>query len=288
MIPRSAKDLDIEIPVGPKLAGIVSREPSSIQRSIRVRTGDSLRITAFSSTSNITVSIITRIWQNGQIITGQFFFVGNGVRTAQTIDIDLTNGDLIGINVFVSSGSVMRGQIFIKGEVRYGQIGATQVPGIQIIANYISTANGLSYPDSPLMSSIDGRGVRLNQQSALAPPATLQVPINTRWVFNFILINFFTSAVVSNRTVTIAGSQGANMFFFCEPRVLIPASQTYSLIFGDYQESLVTFVDPANRWWIKMPQATFIAADQLSVGIGGFGAGDTMATQFSYEEWLDV
>lgn len=271
-------------PIGP---AVPDSSFQSIQTSIPTRRGDILRLTFYSSLA-FTASVIVRTYVNGDIQNGQFFVNTNTTRAARVQDIDLTDGHLVGVYVTYFSGTApLRGQCFVKGELRQGT-GTPAVTQLIILSNYLTGSFAISYPTTPLISSVDGVGVRLIQTSATLGP-TFNVPTNARWFVIGINYLITTSAVVANRIVSIQQSSGGNSFIFSEPRVLIPASTTYNIFAGDYSESTATFLDGTiNRWWIKFPKGYLLASDNLGIGVGNAQAGDSAVTTFGYEELLDV
>lgn len=287
------------IPGPPDLPPAVPIEPiQSIQQSIPVRRGDSLRITSFSSLT-VTLAIVVRIQTGKNITQGSFQLSTNGSRAAQNLDIDLTDGQLIGIFIQASSGIAVRGQVFVRANLIFGAIqsGATALATQTLLASYITTNSVIAYPTTPLISSIDGAGFL----RAIGPTAgsgttnqTWTVPGGTRWTIRSMEAFVTTSAVAGNRSLSLqAQVPGPTTIFISQPRTLQAASLTRRYDFGGFSESTAFFVDGLgnNQWWVTLPTVTL-----NYTGGGGFvtlavdnpQAGDTLAAVMSLEEWLDV
>jgi hypothetical protein len=188
---------------------VIERATSPVQQGIPTSKSDQFKITVYSSVSNIQIGIYTIMWANGQIQRPSFAKLASAsYGSIQTTTIELTEGVLIGADVFIiSSGSpVPRGVCFVRGSVVRSIGTSVTFEYANVVSNYLTSTIPITYPTTPLIGSIDGSGVKTLVGSGSVAgnvPASFTVPTGVRWRLIGIISVLTTDAVVANRTVVV-------------------------------------------------------------------------------------
>lgn len=168
-----------------------------------VSTGeDSLRITSVSSLVNAHVKIqARRSLPDGSITADVWDHTPNSNRTAKTDDFSIAPGAILNLVAFESSGTGAYGQVWVTVQLIRGAGAAAVVLGI-LVEGYITQAQPVAWPGSPLMTSFEGPG--LLREVASAAPAVgvnpvLLVPSGARWELMTATVQLVTSVAGGNR-----------------------------------------------------------------------------------------
>lgn len=176
-------------------------------------TGDEqLRVTAFNAAANVTLAIRGRFLD----IDGHLQPIGESLtpatdRSSSAKTMRLGRGWLQGVHVVVSSGTPITGQCFVILSLVRGD-GAVGLDFQTLAAGYVTVAQRIVFPGSPVLNSLDGAGA-LRSITAAVPAAGAEisetVPTGARWDLLAIRAQFSTSVTVANRIPQFVLDDGA-------------------------------------------------------------------------------
>lgn len=264
-------------------------------QSIPTRRGDFLQLSFFSSVTN-QIRIITQNLINGKLVQGyDELLTLNGLRTKQDLtNLPLTDGFLVSVIIQVVSGTVLRGQVFCKGQIQFGD--SSKSPVRPIISNYVTSNLPVVFPYSLYIASTDGVGFVQRVAYTGASTNTTQSfviasPTNTRWKLYMASVQVTTGAGGSNRLPDIfINDAGTNPNFYFETLIAMPpatSQQTY--FWSDFApQSAVIAVSNYNLGRIPLP-SVIPSGGNVTLNFFNGNAGDTVGSFFiTVEELLDV
>jgi len=248
-----------------------------------------LRINSFNSASGVGLTIVARsIGFDGAPIVDSFAHTPNTDRSIKSETFLLSEGWLVSLQVYASSGTPRRGQCFVRADLIQGFTGAV-FSLATVLQGYVQDTTALAYPGSELVASIRGRGV-IRSITGTNPAAGVEisetVPTNARWRVISMYAQLVTSAVVAARLVNVIIDDGTNTVFRYGTGASQAASQTVNYpFFGG------GFVDATGG----NPRAIPLPPDLLLMGGYRFrttttllDAGDDWtAPQMLIEEWIE-
>ncbi len=250
---------------------------------------DNLRLTAFNSAAGVELAVRTRLLTcEGEIVVGAERLVPATDRSASSLWMNAGEGWLLGAEVHAGSGTPRVGQCFVVLEVVRGT-DAAPLPLHALVQGYATATARLSYPGSPLRSSIDGPGV-IRSIAGTDPAANTEiseaVPTNARWRLLGLDAALVTSAFVANREVVLTIDDGATVVAEVAAGVAQAASVTrrYSFARG------VPRLAPAASTVISAPAPDIVlgAGFRIRTVTANLDAGDNFgAPQLLVEEWIE-
>lgn len=165
-----------------------------------------LRIVSANSLSGVVLAIHgRRLNAKGEIEPFAFTHTPNTDRTTRTQDYKVGAGALLNLVIFASSGSPLIGQTYVMAHLILGFTGATIVLG-QLLGGYVTAAQPLAYPGSPIESSIAGGGyVRTitGTDPAVGDDISEAAPTGARWQLLAASFDFTGTTASSGRSVGI-------------------------------------------------------------------------------------
>jgi hypothetical protein len=212
----------------------------------------------------------------------------NTDRSAKTEIFVLQACALLSCEVFVSSGTPLRGQTFVRVEIVQGREGAVQPLGV-IIQGYVGAGVARAYPGSALEDALAGPGV-LRTIAGTDPAANTEcsdtVPTGARWRLVSARFPLVTSGVAANRFVSIVLDDGTTNFFQSCTNTAHVASVTISHVFADglgaFGTTAVTYIGPLPR------NPLLLAGWRIRTITQALDVGDNYgAPEYCVEEWLD-
>ena len=199
-----------------ELAELVQAHQARLSSSAFYFSGeDALRITTFNAAAGVTVAIEgRRIDVDGRIVPFAERHVPNTDRTTASSTFVLGEGFLLNVQIRASAGTPRIAQCFAILEVVRGTTGAA-IPLATLLQGYVTDTSRLSWPGSPIRSSIDGPGV-IRSITGTDPAAGAEVsetvPTNARWQLMGLRFVLTTDATVANRQPMILFDDGVSTF----------------------------------------------------------------------------
>lgn len=251
---------------------------------------DNLRVEGWNVKAGCTLLVSWRFAElSGDIHAYERTVVLTDDRVRSRVDIPLGVGYIVNLAVFAANASPIIGQTFTSIKLIRGLGGATVVLGL-LVQGYVTSQQGLGWPGSPIMSSIEGRG-SIRRVTGTDPAAgveiTESVPTGARWrveTMNFVLV---TSAAGSPRFLLVIADDGAliTLQHRASQSHPISTSANYTVSASGYA-SLVT----ANNIPVAIPPDLLLFGGyRLRTATSGLDSGDNFgAPQFLVEEWLEV
>jgi hypothetical protein len=256
---------------------------------------ENLMIRSANSLVGSVVAVQGRLLQtDGTILPFSFSHTPNSDRTIAAQNFALGPGTLLTVTAFASSGAPTRGQTFIQLSVIQGFSGATILLGT-LLQGYVTSFQQLSWPGSPLASSLDGRGNLYLRTAPNPPPGTganVVVPVGVRWRLQQLTVTLTTDAVVVNRYPLLEFVVGGYSTMYMPTGGSVPASCTaYFTWFSGGQLGSARNTGPTIVFQSCAlgPGIELRGNDQITVGGVGIDPGDQYsAVTYTVEEWLEL
>lgn len=250
---------------------------------------ESLRVTSFGSLAGVVLAVRNRFLRvDGVPVPSGDRHVPNSDRSIATTEHPLAEGWLLGCELHASTGSPRRGQVFVVVDVIRG--GGTAATVLQtLVQGYVTDTSRLTWPGSPIQSSIDGPGV-LRSITGTDPAAGAEisetVPTNARWQIHAIRFSLVASAAVANREVALVYDDGANVFARIPSRVTQTAAQT--IAYSSFRDAALEAVAQDTERWIRLPWLSLQGGHRFRTITTALDVGDNYgAPQYLVEEWIE-
>lgn len=253
---------------------------------------DAFRIVVFNSLAGVRVRVQGRfLLRDGRVQVLNEEVVPTSDRLATTRNFQPGSGFLLNLSVFASSGAPVIGQTYVMVQIIRGFSGAQIVLGA-LLGGYITAAQHLAYPGSPIQSSIEGGGYYraiTGTDPAAGNLAEEVVPTGARWELISYTILFVTSAVVGNRRPFVYMTDGAQFLSFDYVPTDVPAS---SVVICNWHRGAGAAVPPAASGIQvgSLAEGIILSAGHVITGSadGLDAADDFQAPTFTVREWLEA
>lgn len=161
-----------------------------------------LQISSWNSLAGVSLELRSRFLNtDGTITDTDAVHTPNSNRTKATSLVPLSVGFPLNVMLFASAGSPLIGQTFVQVQIVRGFSGAL-LPVATILQGYVTAAQAVAWPGTPIQSSIEGGGyVRtiIGATPSAATDITETVPTGARWELVSLRYTLTTSAVAGNR-----------------------------------------------------------------------------------------
>ena len=176
---------------------------------------DNLQVVSTNSLSGVRVAVQGRyLTPAGEIKTFGFTHTPNADRTTKSDIFQLGIGAVLNLTMFASAGSPRIGQTFVQAKLIRGLAGATIVLGT-LLQGYITAAQELSWPGSPLQDSLEAGGVLriLTGTNPAAGSEILEtVPTGAQWELLSFRATFVTSTAAATRLPALEIDDGTTTY----------------------------------------------------------------------------
>ncbi len=250
---------------------------------------DRLFVRSFNSLAAVRLVVRGR-WMDarGQIHNVNHRHTPNTDRSSALEFIDLAEGFLHNLTVFVEAANPRRGQCFVQ--VGVGRGTATDFhPVALFISDYLETNLALGWPGGRLRSSVEGPGI-LRSITGTNPAANIEitetVPTNARWRLLSLQATFTADAAVGNRNPVFTFDDGASQFVRIGPSASIVAGEVAIFCGSAFGTNPGVGISAAKAWPIpdvSLSQGFRIGTIGSFVGV----ADDWAAPQMLVEEWIE-
>lgn len=251
---------------------------------------ENLRVTSYNALAGVQLTIRSRFLMNdGRIAISADPHTPTSARAAGTSLIVTSDGWLLGLEVFASTGTPITGQTYVIVEVVRGFEGAI-TPLCTLIQGYVTASRRLSYPGSPIVDSLDGAGA-LRSIQGTTPGAGAEisetVPTGARWMLLAFKALFTASGAAATRTPQWVIDDGTNTVLTVQSpnNTTAGLTQVDFLYAGPTNQPVNVNVSPVPfpatplfllaGYRIRTVTATIQGADQWS------------AVQYLVREWLE-
>jgi hypothetical protein len=252
--------------------------------SVPTRTGDSLLFSVWSSAA-CTIDIVIRYAENFFAPITEHIIVSSTAATARTavnLAVPLISGQIISIYCSSSSG-LLRGQCFIKGEIRQGRVtGISQIQQL-VVSGYITTYDPVIFPGN-MKSSLDGEGM-LQEYISTDILAVFTLPANSFWKFISLGSRLITSSAAGDRTISASFLNTGDYINLVTASIVQPLLQTYYYSIGDVSQ-LLTLMN--NKIVTVKAPLNLKGINSISLSVDNSKTGDALNTQLWVEEFLNV
>lgn len=250
--------------------------------------GDRLFIRSRCSVASTLVTIRGRLLQAPDVLSPfEYVHAPNSDRTAAFSVFELAPGYLMGLQVWVSTGTVRRGQCYVEvGLLRGRDVAANIVE--PLLADYATIDGALGWPGGRIRGSLEEPGYLYHftgTNPAAGVEITETVPTNAVWRFHSAYFTLVTSAVAGNRRVQFVYDDGATFFGGSIAGANQAASTTNYYLVGAHSiyaatgmtiQLIPTIAD------LRLPQGYRVRTSTVN-----FDAGDNWNTPHLYvEEWI--
>lgn len=252
---------------------------------------DNLQIVSANSLPGVVLTIQGRRFnEKGTIEAFSWIHVPSSDRTTTAENFKLGGGALLNLVIYASSGSPKIGQTYVSARMIRGLSGATLLLGA-LLGGYVTAAQPLAYPGSPIESSIAGGGVPrviTGTDPAAGQEFLETVPTGARWQLLAVTVSLTSSAVVTDRrSGLLVISNGVTLF-----RSPQTTTQAASLTRQQYWHP-GAFFNPAILSDVPiapLPQPLMLqAGDIFKTNTNNLDAADNYsAPTYTVREWLEV
>jgi hypothetical protein len=193
---------------------------------------DQLQVITANSLAGQSIIIVAQLLlPDGRLQANQWQVNPAATRALATTVFPLGEGYLINVSVIPTVSPTRRGQTWIQVGVRRGGVAGGQLVQT-LIADYVDTFYGGTWPGGRITNSLDGRGYLrsiLGPTPAVGANILETVPPNAHWVVQSMYFGLQTSATAGNRQMSVALDDGANIFWNdqCEPLVAANTNVTF-------------------------------------------------------------
>ena len=189
---------------------------------------DHLRVESVNSLTGVTVSINYRYLEpSGRVQANVQTHIPNSDRTVRRTVHALAEGAMLNLTVFATSGAPLIGQTFVRVQIVRGLTGALVVLGT-LLQGYITAAQDLGWPGSPIVNSLDGQPVP-RILSGTDPAAGVDinetVPTGARWQLHSFRGELATDATVGARRPRLQILDTGTFFLTLAAPATQPASE---------------------------------------------------------------
>jgi hypothetical protein len=251
-----------------------------------------LLVTSWNAKAGVELTIRVRLWKpDGTVLPMVFTHTPNSNRSSHSTIHVLGGGLLLSLAVFASAGAPSLAQTFVNATVILGAE-PNALPIATLAQSYVTSAQPVSWPGTPLRQSWEGPGALSLQSSpahALGLPSILTCPVGARWKVGAGSVSVVTDAGGGNRLVFVqVTTSGVQVTEALAPAVQPPNRgflYTFSPGLPSVDYSAVAFTEQ-----IGIPDGHILkAGDTITVQAQGITAlDDIQALNFRIEEWLEV
>lgn len=221
-----------------------------------------------------------------------FDHVPNADRSVKVTEHEIGKGSLLNVTVFAGAGAPVIGQTYVMVQIIRGSGAAAVILGT-ILGGYVTAAQALGFPGSPITNSLDGGGYYRQVQGtvpALGVDWSETVPAGARWQLAMLDVNLFTDATIVNRWPIVRLPMSASTYLMIVPPAPVPAN---TVLFYDLAAALVaqnqTTAAGVLRFNAALPaEGRLLAGQTFNVVTLGLTATDSWSLPvYLVREWLD-
>jgi hypothetical protein len=252
----------------------------------------SLRISSWNSQVGVVVAIAVRLLNlDGTVTPMTFSHVPTSDRAVKVQDYPIGKGALLTATVYALAGAPLLAQTFVQVSVIQGFQGAT-VPLATLAQAYVTAAQPVAWPGTPLRQSWEGPGALSLQSSQTSVPGvsqTLTCPTGARWKLGPAMTSLQTSAAIGNRRLRGSVIVGAIVAWDAYAPAVQAPSVTINYAFAPGLPHLDQTAGVGLQQ-IGVPDDVVLrAGDQFQVWGVNIDAADVFTViHAKIEEWLDV
>lgn len=252
---------------------------------------DRLRIVSACSLAGVVVQLRARIADfAGDTVPEAWSHTPNSDRTVRTEDFELGVGSLLNVHAFASAGSPRVGQCFVMVQLVRGLGTAALVLGT-LFAGYVTSAQSLGYPGSPIQRSTDSEPpprVITGSVPAVGAEILETVPTGARWRLVSAVVTFVTDVTAITRSPRLEFRE-SNITFALFPNPLdVTGSLTRFLV---WVEGLAYDAPHSSNVGVGgLPQSVILLSNQtIRTNTENLQLGDQFTgIAYTVQEWLEV
>lgn len=252
---------------------------------------DNLQIVSANSAAGVVLAIQgRRLTSAGTIEPFAFVHTPNTDRSTKTENYKLGGGALLNLVIFASTGSPRIGQTYASARIIRGLSSVTVLLGA-LLGGYVTAAQPLAYPGSPVESSISGGGyLRSFYGSDPAPGAQVSetVPTGARWEVISFSADLATDGTVATRRPHVLFDDSFFTFMRSANPGTSPASNNQRFFWGQGLSHETTISVAAPQAGL-LTNVSLLAGHRVTTSIDAAGANDNWsAPLLVVKEWLEV
>ena len=253
---------------------------------------DHLRVRSFCSVAGVRLSVDMRFATTDGVVTANGeSHVPKDDRTEHVTVIALTTGYVLNLVVRASAGTPKIGQCYVIVDVIRGLGSSARALG-QMLGGYVSSAQGLAWPGSPIESSLTGQGCPTKLSAGVPGSVQLHdyiVPAGAVWEMITYKVTMFTGGLAGDRPVSlyVLADDGVVLFALVQAGP-VPPSSSALLTWG---QGLPVLADvPIRHYTTGLPHRVVLKANYtIRVVNNNFLFSDTFIQPTLYcQEWLEA
>lgn len=253
---------------------------------------DRLFVRVANSQTGVIVNLNARVIDNAGAITVASWTITPATdRSISEQTFPLGVGALMNVTAFVTGATPKIGQTYVQVFLKRGDGAAAQIYA-QLLGGYCTSNQHVSWPGSPIQSSLEGGGVIRTFGGTLpAAGANLSetVPTGARWELLFVSAAFTSSATVTGREIRLRLRSGADLIGVIPGPSPVPASTSVQITWGQALETIspmpLVRVDTT-----PLPRNAILLAGQIfDTSTVNIQPGDSYSAPiYTVREWLEV
>lgn len=172
---------------------------------------DVMVLSLWSPTAASTVQLSVRILAPSGVVDPRFEILAGQTTGTTPATLVLRNMEGFLLSASITSPNAPSGQAFVTLEIVRGRGSADLTRGAVLIAGYPDQGRSIGYPETPVRSSLDGRGMmRIVTGAVPAAGAEISdtVPAGRQWILRAARFTLVASAVVAIRRVSLTIDDG--------------------------------------------------------------------------------
>lgn len=248
-----------------------------------------LRISGWSSAAVTVTVAVRRLNTFGELIVDEHeLIITSAARLKTQITKSLAEGYLLSVQPYVSTGTVVHAQTFVRVELIEGLTGAIRSSST-LVEDYVTADIVASWPGSILRAPTEGPGWLRHIQGtdpAAGSEILETVPARARWRLHHFGFTFVASGAVANRRPVLTIDDGLQVQWQTSSAIDVTAGQT-----AIYRAGMGTpfFTWGTLRYHLPLPTELklFAGANISTVTAAIDGADNYGAPFYTVEEWID-
>jgi hypothetical protein len=253
--------------------------------------GDHLRIEGWNTLTGVSLQVSYRFARLAGTITAHRRDLAlTADRLSTALVVALEPGYLVNLVVLVTGAAPSIGQTFVSIKLQRG-LGAAAITLGLLVQGYVTAAQGLGWPGSPISDSVSGGGYLRNitgTDPAVGSEVAETVPVGARWeLIGFRIVLVTSPTVIARRPILIFMTAALVTYMSSSSPSVSAASLTKEYVWN--QDLAIAVEIASDRGQAGVPGAQLLAGNAIRVACINFQADDNWdAPTFTVKEYLEV
>lgn len=255
-------------------------DSTTIVAALPVTTSDSLRLTFWNPSSDVSYSCFLRYLlklKDGSLMQGSELLAVTAPAAAQEFRMRLTDGELLWCSVDCGASTVQDGALFVAIALQSGDVDQASNL-IQLTSGYVATGKPVNYPLSEPSAANDGPGAVIATQltdPAAGTGANFTFPQTADIEILSASIDFQASATAANRLIYLTADDTTGATINTATNAVVTAGQAVTVFFN---QNPAPIFPPSGRRYGTLPPTPLGAGAQCSINADNLQIDDAFFT----------